>query len=29
MESNIPPMLAAQSDFPSVTLAGFHKIFVN
>jgi hypothetical protein len=36
MESNIPPMLAlhqhgtglaAQSDFPSGPLAGFHKIF--
>jgi hypothetical protein len=25
--SNIPPMLAAQSDFPSGPLASFHKIF--
>jgi len=29
MESNIPPMLAAQYGFPSGPLAGFHKIFVN
>jgi 2-methylcitrate dehydratase PrpD len=27
LESNIPPMLAAQSDFPPGPLAGFHKIF--
>ena len=27
LESDFPPMLAAQSDFPSGPLAGFHKIF--
>jgi hypothetical protein len=27
LESNIPPMLAAQSDFPSGPWSGFHKIF--
>jgi hypothetical protein len=27
MESNIPPMLAAQSASPSGPLPGFHKLF--
>jgi len=27
LESNFPPMLAAQSDFPSGPLSGFHKAF--
>jgi hypothetical protein len=27
IEDNIPPRLAAQSDFPSEPLPGFHKIF--
>jgi len=27
MASNIPPMLAAQSAFPSGSLPGFHEIF--
>jgi hypothetical protein len=27
MESNIPPMLAAQSGFRSEPLPGFHEIF--
>jgi hypothetical protein len=27
IENDIPPMLAAQSDFPSEPLLGFHKLF--
>ncbi|MCX5906466.1 MAG: hypothetical protein NTY64_04555 [Deltaproteobacteria bacterium] len=29
MEKDIPPMLAAQSDFPSGPLPSFHKYSIN